>query len=38
LIEEALVVSQVVRVDFEEIAYEREAFGSWDFSDCFAVY
>jgi hypothetical protein len=38
LVEEALVVSQVVRVYFEEIAYEREAFGSWDFSDCFTVY
>jgi hypothetical protein len=38
LVEEALMVAQVVRVDFEEIAYEGKAFGSWDFSDCFAVY
>jgi hypothetical protein len=38
LVKEALVVTQVVWVDFKEVAYKGEAFWSWDFSDSFAIY
>jgi hypothetical protein len=38
LIEESLMIAQVVWVDLEEVAHEREPFGARDLADGLAAY
>jgi hypothetical protein len=33
VLEKALVVAQMIRVDVEEVAYKRQAFGTWRISN-----